>query len=234
MLAAGAGDDWRHSLSHNPALVRRCGQSGFAAAYCRPFGLEGVDWMQVAAAGRRGRWAGAAYAAGVSMGRYREIAAGLVAGWEPFDSLLTGTATRLLMVETARRTADVVPALDVGVNWRHGRLTLGCSVLSVNEPKFEDGEVVPFRSLLSASLRPTPELLLALDLSRTGSDETMAFGIEFNLASPLDLRVGVGYEPLVYGAGVGVHIGPVSVDYSYRYHSRMQETHVIGLAAEWR
>ncbi len=233
MIAGGAVDDWRNAFCHNPAFVTYNGRVGMFVEYCRPFGLSGVDQLQLAVSGKQGRWAVAAYGSRTSLARYQEIATSVVVGYSPVDSLAVGTAGRFLTAETFGSTMDAVVSFDLGASWRRGVYAIAASALGVNEPRFANGDVVSLRPNLSFSFRPAIHLLLAFDVSKSNSDEQMAFGMELNIAPPLDLRVGIGYKPLFYGAGIGLRTGVISVDYSYRYHTRLQETHFLGLTAAW-
>ncbi len=234
MLAGAAVTEWQSSFCLNPALAGHAEQYFAGATYCRPYGLAGLDWFHAGIGTNQGRWSGGVSIGSLSLDRYRETEIRLEVAAVPVASLALGAAARTLINDAERRGTDVVGAFDIGACWYQGTFGFGGVASAVNEPVFDSGDKKPLQLVLGAALRPVEQLLLALDVRRTGPDEGAAFGIEFNLVPPLDLRVGIGYEPLVYATGVGLHVNPVSVDYAYRFHPQLKETHVVGLALQWR
>jgi len=228
MLAGSAASDWQAFSCMNPAAVCAAGRFGAGAAYCQPFRLEGVNWARASAGASRGRWAAGLAAASLFSSGYHENDWQVAFGGRPLSSLSVGIGVHLLTVASM-----AAPAFDAGVVWETGNLRVGASGMRVNVPRFANGDELPLRLTLGASARPVPPLLLCLDLSREGRTETAALGAEFNLVPPLDLRAGASYEPLTYGLGFGVHVGFATLDYAYRFHPQLKETHLIGVSAAW-
>ncbi len=233
MLAGAAVADWQNSFVLNPALVMEADRFQTGLVYSRPYGLDHVDWGRICAVLGRERWSGGVSINSLSFADYRESDLQLNLGIEPAARVTAGLGVHLMVRDMGRFGIDAVPAFDLGVNWQTGVLCLGAAGFRLNLPRFGNGDELPLRLVLAGSLRPVETLLLALDVSRAGEEESVAFGMEFCLIPPIDLRIGVGYEPLSYGAGLGVRVGFLQVDYSYRFHPQLKETHILGMQASW-
>ncbi len=234
MLAGGAVADWRNLFAYNPALFAEGGRYQVGAAYSRPYGLHGVDWGRVCGVVARNRWAGGVSISSLSLDAYRETDLQLNLGVSPVAGMTVGLGIHWLAVGMGSHGADGVPAFDLGFAWSSGVFRLAAACSRVNVPRFDNGDELPWVLLVAASVEPVEALLLALDVRRVQSEESAAFGMEFRLIPPLHLRVGGGVRPLTYGAGLGINVGILTVDYSYRFHPQLKETHVIGMWASWR
>lgn len=234
MLAGAAVDDWQVQFSHNPALTTESGRLAGAAAYCVPFGLADVHCAAACAGSKVGTWAGGIRLTSLSFDAYRETDVHAIAGWEPVPGLSAGIGAHWMMVDKGRYGADGVPKLDAGALWQTGRLRLGAAALGVNMPRFVNGDEIGLRLLAGAAFRPVEDLVLALDLFRHQEQQGADFGVEFRIVPVLSLRAGGGVGPLNYAAGVRVAVGVLALDYAYRFHPQLKETHAVGLQAEWR
>jgi len=234
MLAGAAVADWGNSFSHNPALMSHTTAVRGGLTYCRPYGLEGLDWVRGCIGVGLGCWSGGFGLSSMSFAGFREtdIEVGIAA--EPMHSLAAGLGVHALAVDFGGSGADVAASFDVGLAWHSGIVGFGVAARSVNSPRFENGDGIPVRLVLAGSVKPAESFLLALDLCKTGSDEGACLGMEFDFLSQLHLRAGIASQPLLYAAGVGVDVGPAVVDYTCRFHPQLKETHVVGLQAAWR
>jgi len=233
MLAGGAVPDWRHGLSLNPALADPGPGVGIAAAYCRPYGLDGLGWGQMGAHWRARALGLSLAVSSLTLGFYREENLQVCIAAMPAHGVWTGVGLHALALEMGREGRDVVPALDVGGCCSFGRFTAGAGLSRLNVPRWRDGSELPARLVLSGAWRPVESLLLALDACREGRDERGAFGVEFRIIPEAGLRFGVATGPLRYAGGVGARAGPVTLDYAWQFHPQLNGTHSIGLAAAW-
>ena len=233
MLAGAAVSDALHSFNLNPALCVDGRRMQAGACYADPYGLPGLAWGKAC-----GTWSSERLAAGVGVSalgldRYGEQDAQVVVGGAPVAGVAVGIGLHALFVSAGPGYFDLAPAFDAGISWRSGGLRIGAAGLRLNSPRWRDGTGLAARVVLAGSWQPVDEVLVALDLSREGSDEDAAFGAEFRLVPQLGLRLGVGVAPLRFGAGLGATVGPVGLEYAYQFHPSLKETHVLGLRAAW-
>mgnify|MGYP003681881136 CR=1 FL=1 len=233
MIAGGAVADWQNLFLQNPALIMEAERFQAGLAYSRPYGLDCVDWGRICAVVRKERWGSGVGFGSLSFGNYRESDLQLNFGVEPIKQVKAGLGMHLMAVDIGRYGVDVVPAFDLGFAWQAGVFRLGAAGFRTNLPRFRNGDELPGRFVLAGAMRPVETLVLALDLSREGGKESAAFGMDFRLVPPLELRIGVGYEPLLYAAGFGIRVGVFKIDYAYRFHPQLKETHIFGMQAAW-
>lgn len=233
LLAGAACQDWRAGFDLNPALVVEHAGTGFGAAYSRPYGLAGVDWFGGCVAYGRSRWAAGLGVSTLGCEGYRESGFGACGACRLPGQLALGARVEWLVLDQGRYGADGVAAFGMGASWQTGRMRLGLSGERINRPRFDNGTLVDYRLSAGAAFNPTDDLLLLLDVTRDGPDNSLAGGVEFKLIPQMALRGGVGYEPLAYAAGLGVTVRPVQFDYAYRFHPQLKDTHVFSITASW-
>jgi hypothetical protein len=56
-------------------------------------------------------------------------------------------------------------------------------------------------------------------------------GAEFNIIPALGLRAGVGTSPLRLSAGLGASVGPMGLDYAFRFVPSLGTSHQFGVRA---
>ncbi len=234
MLAGGAVADWRHGLWHNPALVDTLPGPGAAAAGCRPYGLEGLTWAALALHFQLRQW-GASFGAGsMALGRFRESDMQVVLAGSPAARTWLGVGSHVLMLNSDGVNPDFAVSFDAGGWYALGRFALSAAAVRLNQPRWRDGEEQPTRLTLSVAWLLVDELLIAADVIRQAGSEAVATGVEFRLAPPLCLRVGMLTSPLRYAGGLGVRVGVLDFDYAWQFHPQLKGTHVIGLSLTWR
>jgi hypothetical protein len=89
------------------------------------------------------------------------------------------------------------------------------------------------RFLAGLEYSPVDELVLAADVTYCSGRASAGLGCEFLLIPQLALRAGVGTDPLRFGGGFGVRVGPVGLDYAYGFHPQLEESHRLGVTAAW-
>jgi hypothetical protein len=234
MLAGTAVDDWQAQFSHNPALTTGSGRLAGGGSYCAPFGLADVHCVAACLGSKVGKWAGGFGVTSLSFDAYHETDVHIIGGWKPLSGLSAGIGAHWMIKDQGRYGVDGVPRFDAGALWETGRLRLGGAALGVNMPRFDNGDELGLRLLAGAAFRPVESLVLAFDLFRNGEQEGANLGAEFRIVPALALRAGGGVGPLNYAAGVRVSVGFLAVDYTYRFHPQLKETHAVGLQAAWR
>lgn len=232
MVAAGTGD-WTASFTRNPALSLDAARVSLAGGYCRPYGLEGVEHVNAAVATRRVNWSLTAGVSSLGFDRYRESQAFLCGGLRPWRATALGAGVRWLVVDQGSRGMEMVPAFDIGATWQLGKFVLAAAGRAVNRPGLGTTGTVQPTLVLAAGATPVEELKLLVDLGLTSNRLDGAFGCEFLLLPQLAVRAGLGTDPLLYGGGIGLRVGPVGLDYACRFHPQLKETHQLGLSATW-
>lgn len=234
MLASVAVSDPGGALAVNPALVVTVHRVEAMVGHSRPHGLANVDAVSGGALLRPGGWASGLALVTVGFERYRESDIRICAGAELPLGLAVGGTAHVLIANPGGDAIEAAPALDLGVHWRSGILALGACAGRLNQPRFANGDVVPVRFAAGLAIAPFEDLLLALDVVRERGTEDVRLGAEFRLIPQLGLRAGVGLVPISYASGLGVDLVPFGLDYAYRFHPQLEETHVIGIRVAWR
>ena len=72
MLAGVSHGGFPAAFSLNPALLPQAERFHAGASYSRPYGLDGLDWGQLAGGVRHGTWAWGVGITSLGLDRYRE------------------------------------------------------------------------------------------------------------------------------------------------------------------
>jgi hypothetical protein len=234
LVAGSVVPDWRNGLSANPSMLAAGHGLQFAAAYANPYGLAGLSWGDVAGAWCSGRLGVGAAISHLGIAGYDELDLRFAAAGEPVAGVSVGIMAHALVRNAGRYGSDMAPAVDVGAAWRGRQLSAGAALQRLNEPRFSAGDELSPRFVVSGRWSPVEQFHVVADLSREGSDDALAVGVEFRLVPQVMLRMGVGTAPLQYSGGLAVCVGPLALEYAYRFHPLLQATHVLGIGASWR
>lgn len=112
------------------------------------------------------------------------------------------------------------------------RTYLGVYAYNLNAPKLGSQlkHELPQRLVIGAAYRPVTGLMTTLNFDKTvGFDTFLEGGFEFEPAPWLALRVGASTSPNRFSAGFGINYHGIHLDYSFRNHPVLPETHKIGL-----
>jgi len=232
LLASGTGDDWRSQFPGNPALGVVVPGCATALAYCRPYGLAGVDWGRASAGLTRGAWSGGLSLSTLSFAGYREsdCQANLAARCTPEVAVGFGLHWYSIAAEGSR---EGLPGFDAGLCWRTGRFQAGLAVLRANSPMCGGAALSPV-VVVAGAVRPADDVGILLDVRRTDGPISLLLGAEFDVADEIRFRAGVGTRPLNYAAGLRLALGSLALDYSCRFHPALTDAHVLGLEVSWR
>lgn len=209
------------------------GRLAASSGYCRPHGLAGVDRLRAIAGLGRERWSVAAGVASLGFDRYRETDAWAAGSYQLSGWPALGLGAHWLFVDQGGREVTGAPALDVGLLWEAGRFRLAAAGLALNRPNLGAAGTLRPRFVAGAEFCPVDEFRLGLDGRYQSGTASAALGCEFLLVPQLAIRAGVGTDPLRYGAGVGLRVGPVGLDYAYGFHPQLDATHSVELAVAW-
>lgn len=234
-MFAGAATDWRHSLTHNPALPSLGPRQGLAAGYWRPHRLEGVNQAGLAGVLGFERWSVLAGFNRLGFDRYHETEIGIAGAYRVWPAraarpgLALGVSGNLLAVTTDPSRLEAVAAFDAGMILDAGPVRLAGSVSRFNRPRFQNGDELPAAVRVGLAVRPLADLVTAFDFSWERTDPELALGLEMRVLPILTLRCGGRYPPLGYAAGLELAAGPVAVEYAVRYHPQLRDSHILGL-----
>lgn len=109
------------------------------------------------------------------------------------------------------------------------RFRAGFSILDFNNPRVND--VLPRTAKVGVAFRPTEPLTLALDWSkrRDESEGSFMLGEEYRVTEQFYLRAGYITRPARVTAGFGLHLGPLRVNYAWRNHEELDDTHRVSM-----
>jgi hypothetical protein len=231
MTAASAVADWQGALVANPAAATAAGHLSGAASCEQPFALEGLRSVGAGLSGSVGRMAVTLGLRDVGLDRYDELDGGVVLALRAGAAGSFGLGGHLLATTDGTGNAHVAPAFDAGGCWAVGQVRVAAAGLRLNRPTLGSAGNVPMLLVLGAAWRPVPDLLLACDLCREAENEEVRVGAEFNIIPALGLRAGVGTSPLRLSAGLGASVGPMGLDYAFRFVPSLGTSHQFGVRA---
>lgn len=120
---------------------------------------------------------------------------------------------------------------DIGAILKYDpRFQAGFAILDFNNPRVND--VLPRTAKVGVAFRPVDSLLLALDYSkrRDESDGAFMLGEEYRVNDQFCIRAGYITRPARVTAGFGLHLGPLRVNYAWRNHEELDDTHRVSMA----
>jgi len=123
--------------------------------------------------------------------------------------------------------------VDVGLMASlYHRTYLGVYVYNINAPSFgaETQRELPQRIVVGASYRPITDLITTVSMDKTvGYDMMIEAGFEYSLIKYLTVRLGASTMPNRISAGLGIHYNGININYAFRNHPVLAETHQFGL-----
>jgi len=220
------------TLFHNPAGLGVMAHRELTLFYCNPFGLRELTYgtgvgvlptrMGVLALGFQ------------SFGNrlYRESSFILSYGNLYGEDLCYGFNLRYMRLEIQGYGSDAALGVDTGLLIRLSRrIKWGFFARNLNRPIIgEKKEDIPQTYSTGLSLKPTENVLLALDLYKdVRFPVEVRFGTELKVLGSLYLRTGVGSNPSRFSTGIGISIGYLQIDYAFHTHQDLGLTHQISV-----
>jgi hypothetical protein len=231
MTAGTAVADWQNALTLNPASAGVAARLVGAAHYEQPFGLEGLRSVGAGLGASLSHLAVIAGLRDVGLSGYDELDAAAAVALKAGAFGCFGLGAHALATTDGAGTLHVAPAFDAGGCWNVGPVRLAVAGMRLNGPTLGTAGSVPMLLVLGAAWRPVPDLLLAADIAREGGDEEVRAGAEFDIIPALGLRAGVGTAPLRLSAGLGASVGPLGLDYTFRFVPTLGTSHQVGIRA---
>jgi len=112
------------------------------------------------------------------------------------------------------------------------RTRIGFSVTNLNNPKIgsEYKDDLPQIFSVGLSYIPYESVTTTLELKQQfGSETQILGGLEISPIKPLTLRAGVHNKPNIISFGAGIDMFNVLIDYSYKAHVHLNDTHHIAV-----
>ncbi len=123
--------------------------------------------------------------------------------------------------------------LDVGFMASvYHRTYLGVYVYNLNAPTFgvDTQQELPQRVSAGIAYRPVTELVTSFSLEKTvGLDTQLMAGLEYRLIEYLSLRLGASTMPNRLSAGLSIYYAGFQIDYGFRNHPVLAETHQFSI-----
>ncbi len=233
-MATGlAIEDWHNGFEINPALALSHRRFAFGIGYSQPYGISGLNSGLTILNLRLGKlgFVGGGHFLGFEGGK--EVIAKINIGVEPLPALKTGLGIGGLIQDMGIYGSDAVLAFDFGLCYQLNKIRFGIAGRRLNSPRLDNGEeLLPWLGL-GLSWEPVSALLLALDLYREGKDEGGAIGVEFRFLREIAVRAGVATFPFQLTTGLGVRLGWFGLDYGYKLHPELGDTHILSLNFGW-
>ena len=251
-FTAVANDAW--AAFYNPAGLAQLGQYQAGIGYQRPFGLSffnsvfgsavmplpgdyGTISVSIESFGvkYKGTTLSNETTAMLSHGFYllNDIHTSLSIGYNlKFYHMSLGTS-----VEGAELGSGGTVGMDVGVMASiYKRTYLGLFVYNINNPRLgvETSEDLPRRVVVGAAYRPYTGLTTSISVDQSlGAEMQVEAGFEFQLVEMLALRLGASSNPNRITAGLGLNFENFQLDYAFRSHPVLAETHMFSLLYSW-
>lgn len=212
----------------NPASLPRIGNNGLALVYTKPFGLSTLTYNRLILNLNRPAL-GFSFS---SLGQtgYYEHTFTLATGFALNKNFSYGIILKGYNVNIRDYGNDFFPSLNLGILFKQSTYRLALVFADMNNPKSKQGDLIPASLQIGGLLNSFNGFSLSCDFLKNTVSERFLGGIELNLLPIFSLRFGVATNPYLIAGGFGVSLKNLSIDYGYRYHPRLKETHVLSLS----
>lgn len=159
---------------------------------------------------------------------YKERSSSLTIAREIADRYYLGGTVKNLRTQIVDTPDASSFSGDLGMMIRfENNFKLGFAVLDFNNPRVND--VVPRTTRVGLSFKPVEALELALDWSKRRDEKVGSFhlGEEFKLNDMFYLRAGWVSRPSRVTVGFGIHVHSLRVNYAFRNHEDLDNTHRV-------
>lgn len=229
VLATAAVTSFENGISTNPAMVARLGRFGCSLFYANPYSVDGLHFSRAGFNLAKPVRIGFGIS-GLGMDGYQELTFTAAAAFPVGRSFSWGIGLEGLYLGIRDFGADFVPALDLGILWQEESYALGLAVDRLNQPRLRSGDGLPVALHAGGLLKPVKSLSVSADfVKEKNAGERFLAGAEFEVVRGCGLRAGIGVNPFIVAAGVGLRYRSFRLDYGLRFHPRLKETHAIGL-----
>lgn len=124
---------------------------------------------------------------------------------------------------------------NIGLNTAlTSQLSLGFSAHNITRTQLENTfgfqEELPVVYSAGLAYQPDEKVLLVVDLQKD-VNQPVSFrgGIEYEIASILKVRAGVGNEPIIWSGGLGLKLDQLQLDFAAQYHEQLGYTPQVSL-----
>jgi hypothetical protein len=216
-----------NAVSLNPGLAGLMNRSELGADYCRPYDLEGLDCVRLGIGLRQVGLAGAVSV--LNLAGYQEWTGTLAKAFAISRNAALGVALNGYYLYLRNELAELTAGLSFGAAYRTGIVGLGAAVHNFNRPALSNGDLLPVRALVGASIAPDRDLVFAADCEYQDAVR-FRLGGSFQIHPALGLGLGLGLNPLSLSGGAKFSLHGLGASYSYAFHPRLKQTHIVGLS----
>jgi hypothetical protein len=226
------GNTW--SAFYNPALLAKLGRSVGAGYSPAPFGLKEL----ASAAGEYnepfsfGTLAASVQSYGFEL--YRETIVALSFAHSFDENLHVGATVNYMSLSLGKYGSDGFFSVDAGAAVSlPGDVTLGAFVTNINQPRIGVNlrERLPLVASIGAAWKPAEGLTVCSDVQKDiAYPLNLRVGVEYEPVSFIALRAGANTEPGRFSCGVGIKHAGVELDYSFWSHPDLGGTHGVSVS----
>ena len=163
---------------------------------------------------------------------FRQNQVGVAYAITLLDRLSLGLKAKYAQVSLPRYGAAGVLLIDAGLHLQiNPQLSLGFAGTNLNRARIRTAlggmETAPTAVQVGLSYRPTEELLLTAEVIKEEAfAPSFRGGLSYQVAAPLSLRIGVGSDPLLLGAGIGIRWQGLELDFAYTLTQQFSSPHL--------
>ncbi len=167
---------------------------------------------------------------------FRRSVASASYGIEVIERLSLGASVSYMNIDLGELGSTNAVLANVGINTAlTDQLSLGFTAYNITRTQLENTfgiqEDLPVVYAAGLAYQPDEKVLLVVDLVKD-VDQLVSFrgGIEYRLASILNVRAGVGNEPIIWSGGIGLNLNQLQLDFAAQYHEQLGYTPQVSLS----
>jgi len=212
----------------NPAALPRIGSNGIGVVYTKPFGIGRLSYNRFVLNLDRPAFGFSLSALGQT--GYYEYTFTFAKGFVVDNNFSYGLLLKGYVVKIKDYGDDFIPGFNLGMLYKQNIYRLAVVLTDLNNPKTRAGDLIPMALRVGVTFAPVTNFSLSSNFLRSAESERFFGGVEFQLLPIFILRIGVATNPYLVAGGFGISLRNLSLDYSYRYHPSLKETHILSLS----
>ncbi len=212
----------------NPAVLPKIGHHGLALVHTKPYSISSLTYNRIVINWRRPAL-GFSFSSFGQTG-YRENILSLASAFAINSNLSYGFILKGYYLKINDYGNDFFPSLNLSVLYCQYYYRLAAVIEDLNNPKSRSGDLIPVSLRIGGTLIPNQSLSFSIDILKTVGFERFFVGFEFNLLPIFSIRTGIATNPYLIAGGLGFFYKHFNLDYTYRYHPKLKETHILSLA----
>ncbi|MEO0093711.1 MAG: hypothetical protein ABIK67_05600 [candidate division WOR-3 bacterium] len=227
-FASTTNNSFYSATAINPAMLSRIDKSGIGLVICQPYGISNLTYSRLA--GNLNRPSLGLSLATLGQTGYHEYTFTFALSF-PIDKYFSyGLILKGYYLNIENYGDDLFFGLNLGLLYQQRTYRVGIVIEDLNKPRSYQGDLIITTLRIGATFLPTDNLTFSSDFLKNGDSEQLMGGVEFMLLPIFSLRIGLRTNPYQLALGFGIIAKHLNLDYTYRYHPSLKETHIISLA----